>query len=222
MISTEEAAERTKRIKAVSDPVRGQVIGLMCFGPGPGVERTWTAKELGAELGRDPNVLYHHLAVLEEAGFVVEDGVRPVGGRRERAYRGVEGVMIMSDRQADPDGVAAYLSAILERAKWDVVAAVQSVPASIERGDEPMHVTVNGPGFATTHEEVMAFQGDLMALVTSYRERARAAWPRDAADTGIAPKGWRYMTFTWALLEKEIPYHLFENMPGARSEAAAP
>ena len=220
MVSTEEQDVRAKRLRAVSDPLRGQVIALMCFGPGPGAERTWTAKELGAELGRDPNVLYHHLGVLEDAGFVVEDGVRPVGGRRERAYRGVVDVMIQSDR-SDPDGVAAYLLAILERAKWGVEAAVQSWPASAERGEEPMHATVNGPGFATTHQEVMAFQRDLMELVTSYRQRARAARPPESLETGIAPEGWRYMSFTWALYEKEIPYHLFENMPGARAESPA-
>ncbi|HUR50421.1 MAG TPA: winged helix-turn-helix domain-containing protein [Acidimicrobiales bacterium] len=220
MTSTDEETTRTQRLKAVSDPLRVQVVALMCFGPGPGAERTWTAKELGAELGRDPNVLYHHLSVLEDAGFVVEDGVRPIGGRRERAYRGVPDVMIQSDR-TDPDGVAAYLRAILEQAKWGVDAAVQSWPASEARGEVPLHATVNGPGFATTHEEVMAFQRDLMDLVTTYRRRARDARPPESIETGIAPEGWRYMSFTWALYEKEIPYHLFEDMPGGRNGTVA-
>ena len=203
-----DAATRRKRLQAVGDPVRGQMIHLMSFGPGPGTERTWTAKELGAELGRNPNALYHHLKVLEDAGFWVEDDPRPVAGRRERAYRGVENVMIPGD-QNDPEAMAAYLTSILERAKWGVEAAVQTWSASVDAGEQPMHATVNAPGFATTHEEVTALQQDLMKLIATYRERARRAREATDATDGRLPNEYRYMTLTWAVWEREIPYHLF-------------
>src|SRR4026209_949556 len=71
-----------EQLKAVSDPLRLQIIDTMAEPP----VRGWTAKELAARLGTKQTKLYHHLALLEERGFIRVAETRVVSGITEKRY----------------------------------------------------------------------------------------------------------------------------------------
>jgi DNA-binding transcriptional ArsR family regulator len=65
-----------EQLKAISDPLRLRIIELMGEAP----VRAWTAKELAERLGTKQTKLYHHLALLEERGFIRVAETRVVSG----------------------------------------------------------------------------------------------------------------------------------------------
>ena len=72
-----------EQLKAVSDPLRIQLLELMGEAP----VRGWTAKELAERLATKQTKLYHHINLLEERGFISVAETRMVSGIQEKRYR---------------------------------------------------------------------------------------------------------------------------------------
>jgi predicted ArsR family transcriptional regulator len=72
-----------EQLKVIGDPFRIQVIEAMAEDPDQG----WTAKELAGRLGVKQTKLYHHLALLEQHGFIAVAETRLVSGILEKRYR---------------------------------------------------------------------------------------------------------------------------------------
>ncbi len=110
-----------EQLKAISDPVRLQMIELMAEPP----IQPWTAKELAARMGTKQTKLYHHLAVLEERGFIAVADTRVVSGILEKRYAATA-TSFRVDRSlfggGDSEAVSAVLDAIFEKARTEIVA----------------------------------------------------------------------------------------------------
>ena len=111
-----------EQLKAVSDPLRLQIIDTMAEAP----VRGWTAKELAARLGiAKQTKLYHHLATLEERGFIRVAETRVVSGIVEKRYA-VVALSFRVDRgllagSAGADAVSGVLDAIFEKARNEIL-----------------------------------------------------------------------------------------------------
>jgi DNA-binding transcriptional ArsR family regulator len=111
-----------EQLKVVSDPLRIQIIETMGDAP----IRGWTAKELATRLGTKQTKLYHHLAMLEEHGFIRVAETRVVSGITEKRYA-VVALSFRVDRGllsggAGADAVSGVIDAIFENARGEILA----------------------------------------------------------------------------------------------------
>ncbi|RAG86743.1 hypothetical protein DN069_04950 [Streptacidiphilus pinicola] len=74
--------EDVETLKALADPLRIAILQTMSGAD----RRSWTAKELAAELGEPQTKLYRHLKHLEEAGLILVAETRVVSGILEQRY----------------------------------------------------------------------------------------------------------------------------------------
>lgn len=115
-----------EQLKAMSDPLRLQLLDLMSDAP----IRTWTARELAERLATKQTKLYHHLGMLEERGFIRVAETRMVSGILEKRYA-VTALSFRLDRflLTGPGGegvVARVLDAVFEKARSEIVAGVRA------------------------------------------------------------------------------------------------
>src|SRR5690349_21212692 len=82
--------DSAEAIKALADPLRLRVLTLLMGDH----DRSWTVKEIAAELEQSVTKLYHHVNVLENAGLIRDVETRLVSGIVEHRYasgqRGLE------------------------------------------------------------------------------------------------------------------------------------
>ena len=115
-----------EQLKAVSDPLRLEIIETMAMAP----VRGWTAKELAAQLGTKQTKLYHHLGMLEGTGFIRVAGTRMVSGIQEKRYQ-VSALAFRVDRSVlsgdrGEAAVGEVLDAIFEKARNEILAGVRA------------------------------------------------------------------------------------------------
>jgi DNA-binding transcriptional ArsR family regulator len=113
-----------EQLKAVSDPLRLQLLELMTDEP----RRAWSAKDLAEALDTKQTKLYHHIGLLEDRGFVHVAETRLVSGIQERRYQ-VTARSFRVDRSVFGGGDAAAvmsstLDAIFDKARAEIVAAI--------------------------------------------------------------------------------------------------
>jgi DNA-binding transcriptional ArsR family regulator len=132
-------------LRAVSDPLRLKIVELTATDP----SRGWTAKELAASLGTSQTKLYHHLALLEEHGFLRVAETRIVSGITERRYAATaHGFHVDRGLFAGTGGeaaMAATLDAIFEKARGEIVTSLHTGlinPADPEPGHPRMALSV--------------------------------------------------------------------------------
>jgi predicted ArsR family transcriptional regulator len=70
-------------IKAIADPLRVRLLQLLMVS----IDRTWSVKEMAAELGQPVTKLYHHVKLLETADLIRDVDTRIVSGIVEHRYR---------------------------------------------------------------------------------------------------------------------------------------
>jgi DNA-binding transcriptional ArsR family regulator len=115
-----------EQLKVAGDALRLQLLDLLSSDP----QRGWTAKEVAAALGTRQTKLYHHLALLEQHGFIRVAGTRIVSGIQEKRYQ-VTAVLFRVDRRllggAGGEAAAAdVLDAIFETARGEILAAIRA------------------------------------------------------------------------------------------------
>lgn len=85
-VMTDIAAERivddVSMLKALADPIRMKLLDLTMGQP----ERTWTARELAAEVGVLPTNIYYHVNMLERHELLQVRDTRLVNGIIEKHY----------------------------------------------------------------------------------------------------------------------------------------
>ena len=115
-----------EQLKAISDPLRLQLLERISGEPG----RTWTAKELAETLDTRQTKLYHHLALLEERGFIRVAATRMVSGIQEKRYEATahgyrvdHALLTGSGAQA---AVSGALDAIFTKARHEILQAMAS------------------------------------------------------------------------------------------------
>lgn len=104
---TNKVVEDLETLKAVSHPLRMQLLGaLRRRGPS-------TASELGRELGESSGSTSYHLRQLERFGFVGDDDEQPSG--RERRWKALHDMTEFPAELAKLDGGREYLDVVRRR-----------------------------------------------------------------------------------------------------------
>ena len=107
MSLTNKVVEDLETLKAVSHPLRMQLLGaLRSRGPS-------TASELARELGESSGSTSYHLRQLERFGFVSDDDEQPSG--RERRWKALHDLTEFPPALAELDGGREYLDAVRRR-----------------------------------------------------------------------------------------------------------
>jgi DNA-binding transcriptional ArsR family regulator len=114
------------QLKVIGDPFRLQMVELMAQVPARG----WTAKELAARLGVKQTKLYHHLALLEEHGFIAVAETRMVSGILEKRYRATaHGYRVdhaLLTGSGSQTAMSGALDAIFTKARHEILEAMAS------------------------------------------------------------------------------------------------
>lgn len=181
-----------KRRQAAADPTRMRIIGLL------GESEGMTAKELGQRLHMEPNRLYWHLRILEEAGLIEVAELRAAGRNTERVYKqGFDGRWAW-DAQ-DPIELAHYMAAQLEVTKIEGEQALFEQAESLKQGEEAPVITWGRPTITTTHKEIKEFTKRLNDLMAEFRARAKAISHQKKGSP------LNKLRFTWVVCEQAAP-----------------
>lgn len=178
-----------KRRKAASDVTRQRMMRLLTE------EDEWTAKEMADALDVNVNGLYYHLRVLEAAEIVVSGAGRSGPSGMERTYHASGNWQVT--HELNEDLILTY-QALLENAKYEAAQATYRQIEMVKSDEEPPHVSVNGPGFVTTHDEIVEFDSRLWDLIAEFRERGEQLSGMRRDDDAPASE----FFFTYALVEK--------------------
>ncbi|MBV9870886.1 MAG: helix-turn-helix transcriptional regulator [Frankiaceae bacterium] len=82
-LTTVRTVDSAEAIKAIADPLRVRMLQLLMMAS----HRTWTVKEIAAELSQPVTKLYHHIKLLEAADLISDVETRVVSGIVEHRYR---------------------------------------------------------------------------------------------------------------------------------------
>ncbi len=154
MTLTNKVVEDLDTLKAVSHPLRMQLLGaLRRLGPS-------TASELGRELGESSGSTSYHLRQLERFGFVGDDDEQPSG--RERRWKSLYDLTTYPATLAGLDGGREYLDVVRRRQE-------EHLREDLERW------TVHRPGIGMSDyslsldpEDVEALERDIFDVVQRY------------------------------------------------------
>lgn len=169
------------QMKALSDALRLQIVEVMHEDP----DRAWAAKEIAERLGAKQTKLYHHLALLEDAGIIRVAETRLVSGIQEKRY-GVAARSFRVDRSlltgTDEDAsITGVLDAMFERARADIVASIQAGLISLhDTGERRRRMALS-----TTHARLSPSQIDRVMELVEELARIDENPDPDGADYGF-------------------------------------
>lgn len=124
-----------EQLKVIGEPLRLQLIEVMAIDPARG----WTAKELAEHLGTKQTKLYHHLALLEEHGFIRVAETRVVSGILEKRYQAtahgyhVDRALLTG---AGAEGAVSHaIDAMFEKARSEILAGLRAGALNFDPDD---------------------------------------------------------------------------------------
>jgi DNA-binding transcriptional ArsR family regulator len=120
-VRTVESAEA---LKAMGDPLRLRVLQLLMVSLTS--QRTWSVKEIAAELGQPVTKLYHHVKLLEAADLIADVETRVVSGIVEHRYRAKQRSLRFDDQMffASPEmrhESITQIAAVLDSTRDDLI-----------------------------------------------------------------------------------------------------
>ena len=128
-----------EQLKTISDPLRLQLLERIAGDP----RRAWTAKELAEDLETKQTKLYHHLALLEERGFIRVAATRVVSGIQEKRYqataRGFRVDRSLLTGAASEVAMSGAVDAIFEKARVELMAGLRSGAINLDPKDPKRH-----------------------------------------------------------------------------------
>jgi len=132
LLDTRLVADATA-LKALADPLRLHMLEVLARDPA----RTWTVKELAAQMQQPVTRLYHHMKLLEQANLVIDAETRIVSGIVEHRYRCAQRSIKLDERMfggADTrDASIATVSGIVEQAREDLESYLQRADADTDQ-----------------------------------------------------------------------------------------
>ena len=157
--------DSAEAIKAMADPLRLRVLTLLMHDH----ERTWTVKEIAAELEQSVTKLYHHVNMLEQVGLIRDVETRLVSGIVEHRYasgqRGLEFDDALYRSHDTRDASLANVSYLLDEARDDLVSYLGSETADPER------VMLAKARLRLTQDEVDQLRTSIDELVDQFRSK---------------------------------------------------
>src|SRR3954468_14503996 len=172
-------------LKALADPLRLHMLEVLAKDP----SRTWTVKELAAQMQQPVTRLYHHMKLLEAANLVLDAETRIVSGIVEHRYRCAQRSIKLDERMfggADTrDASIATVSGIVEQAREDLEAYLRRPDADADR------VTMGRALARLTDDERLEFMARLEQVIDDIAprrdDRERAGLPRSAITVVMHP-----------------------------------
>lgn len=172
-------------LKALADPLRLHMLEVLAMDP----SRTWTVKELAAQMTQPVTRLYHHMKLLEAANLVIDAETRVVSGIVEHRYRCAQRSIKLDERMfggADTrDASIATVSGVVEQAREDLEAYLQRPDA------DPDQVTMGRALARLTDDERLEFMARLEQVIDDIAARRddheRAGLPRSAITVVMHP-----------------------------------
>lgn len=92
----------------------------------------WPAKELARELGVNPNGLYYHLRIMEDAGLISVADPQTPGRVSERLYVAGDLTQRVIWDSKDPLEMSTYMAATLEAGKVGAEDAIYQMARDLE------------------------------------------------------------------------------------------
>lgn len=168
--------ESTDKLEELMHRVRGPLLRHL--------RTPHSAAELAAELDVPVTRLYHHLKVLESAGFIEVVATRRVGAALERRYRAVaRGYRVGPDAVRNAGDLARSLASVMDMTRADLVAAVESgaIDASVgpDAADVDVDVAIWSLRLRLGQQDRVELVERMEAVLSEFRERSS-----DAADVG--------------------------------------
>lgn len=128
-----------EQLKAISDPLRLQLLERIAGEP----RRGWTARELAEDLDTKQTKLYHHLALLEERGFIRVAATRVVSGIQEKRYQATARWFRVDRSLLTGAGSEVAMSgavdAIFDKARGEIMAGLRSGAINLDPKDPKRH-----------------------------------------------------------------------------------
>jgi DNA-binding transcriptional ArsR family regulator len=167
--------DSAEAIKALADPLRLRLLTLLMHDH----ERSWTVKEIAAELEQSVTKLYHHVNLLEQVGLIRDVETRLVSGIVEHRYasgqRGLEFDDALYRSSDTRDASLANVSYLLDEARDDLVGYLGS------DGSDPERVMVAKARMRLTPEEadeLRTAMDELLDRFRGMRSKQRRTVPR--------------------------------------------
>jgi DNA-binding transcriptional ArsR family regulator len=161
-------------LKALADPLRVTILQVMMGRSGHGL-RSWTAKELAAELVEPQTKLYRHIKHLEERGLLRVAETRLVSGITEQRYVAAQNDIQLSrdilGEESHADDTAAVVAASIGSYRDRLLAAVRSgrvefnPPVAAEPYRRPLVILADA---RLSPDRASEFRGRLAALVSEF------------------------------------------------------
>jgi DNA-binding transcriptional ArsR family regulator len=172
-------------LKALADPLRLHMLEVLARDPA----RTWTVKELAAQMQQPVTRLYHHMKLLESANLVIDAETRIVSGIVEHRYRSAQRSIKLDEKMfggADTrDASIATVSGIVEQTREDLEAYLRRPDADADK------VTIGRALARLTEEErleAMARLEHVIDDITARRQDVeRTGLPRSAITVVMHP-----------------------------------
>lgn len=120
-----------RRRDALTSPLRLELLGLFT------TRDPLSISDMAERMGRSAGSLYHHVGILEEAGFLRRVGTRPKGKRFETLFAVDGGPAQVEADPADPDSIHAAtraVSAALRMTERDIEAALTNAEEVAHEG----------------------------------------------------------------------------------------
>lgn len=174
-------------LKAIADPLRVRVLQLLMVAP----DRTWSVKEIAAELTQPVTKLYHHIKLLEAADLITDAETRVVSGIVEHRYRANQRSMRYEsngwDSTEDLDLGIQQLSAQLDAVRDDLLDYLYGEHADVDQ------LNLSRSTVRLTPEEVDTLNKRIEAifdeLVAKRDDPDRAHLPRTSLLFLLSPLG---------------------------------
>jgi len=172
-------------LKALADPLRLRLLEVMSLDP----SRSWTAKELAAQLEQPVTKLYHHIKLLVAVDLVRDVESRVVSGIVEHRYRCAQRAIKLDDRlfgaPANRDASIATVAGMVDEAQRDFVTYLRRPDADVE------HISIGRALARLTDDERRELMQRLEAIIDDIGARReavdRTGLPRSAVMVLLHP-----------------------------------
>lgn len=165
-------------LKALGDPLRLRILHTVMGEP----KRTWSVKEIAAQLDQPVTKLYHHVKQLEQSALVVDVETRVVSGIVEHRYQagqlGLQFDDALFGSPATRDASIQQAASFVDETRDELVAFLSQPDADIDSAH------LSKAYVRLTPDELKAVTDELTRLVESFGahkgDPAREGLPRTA------------------------------------------
>ncbi|MEU4380496.1 ArsR/SmtB family transcription factor [Micromonospora echinofusca] len=195
MAAAPRVVSDVQTLKALADPARLAILELMMGD----YARSWTAKELAAEIQMPPKKLYYHLGLLEQRGLLEVRATQVVNGIIEKHYgagqrsitfqRGsgaAEAVELAPDTAEE---MGQVVTTLFDTVHADILAGLRSGATVMHReAPDAKRVVVSYATAGMPPTRAGEFRAALLSVVEQFQAAAVPGEPRFELLVAIAPQ----------------------------------